>query len=207
MLLLVSGATRTVSRLVREGRAEHLGVLLRPGNGNGPTSLPWGVDNGAFTGFDAAAFRALLAGVRGCPGCLFVAAPDVVGEGRATLALFDEWHVELRASGLPVAIVAQDGMTVESVPWDRVDAIFVGGSTAWKLGADARAIALGARRRDRWVHFGRVNSLRRMRAVLSMGAQSIDGTKWSRWSDTFIPGGLADLANIDRQVRIFDDAS
>jgi hypothetical protein len=65
------------------------------------TGFPWAADNGAFTGFDAAAFASLLGRVAGKPGCLFVACPDVVGDARATLALFDIWQPVLKAVGVP----------------------------------------------------------------------------------------------------------
>ncbi len=42
--------------------------------------------------------------------CLFVAAPDVVADAEATLDLFGGWRREIASQGLPVALVAQDGL-------------------------------------------------------------------------------------------------
>ncbi|MET7951049.1 hypothetical protein [Micromonospora sp. NPDC005324] len=33
----------------------------------------------------------------------------------------------------PAALVAQDGLKAPAVPWHAIDALFIGGSTAWKL--------------------------------------------------------------------------
>jgi hypothetical protein len=196
MLLLVSGATRTVDRLRSNRR---IGRLLRPGNGNLPDDLPWAVDNGAFAAFDPDAFRSLLLRVRGLAGCHFVAAPDVVGDHVATLARFDVWERMLHQGGFPVAFVLQDGATSSSVPWDSFEALFVGGSTAFKLGPIAMAIGREAKRRGKWLHVGRVNRARRMRMAHQMGADSIDGTGFSRWPDALIPWALRQLEDIERQ--------
>lgn len=51
-----------------------------------------------------------------------------------------------------------------------------GGSTAWKLGPEARAIAVEARQRGVVVHMGRVNSRARMRYAANIGCVSCDGT-------------------------------
>jgi hypothetical protein len=76
--------------------------------------------------------------------CLFATAPDVVGDAQATLrrAYMLGW---IRYAGLPAALVAQDGLEHLATPWDDFDALFLGGSTAWKLGPAARA--LSARRK------------------------------------------------------------
>ncbi len=158
MRLLVSGATAAVRR---HAHPHFLGPLVVPHAGNRldavlAPGLPWAVDNAAFSGFDAPAFLALLAKVAGRGGCRFVACPDVVGDARATLELFAVWQPLVRSLGLPVALVAQDGLTAEAVPWDRVDALFVGGSTAWKVGDAAAEVVRAAKRRGRWVHMGRV---------------------------------------------------
>jgi EAL domain-containing protein (putative c-di-GMP-specific phosphodiesterase class I) len=79
---------------------------------------------------------------------------------------------------------------VEDTPWATVGAIFIGGTTEWKLGPQARAIILEAKRRGLWVHVGRVNSKQRIEQIYAMGVDSFDGSGWSRWPDTRIPKGL-----------------
>lgn len=200
MLLLVSGATRTVDRYRAHA---HLGRLLRPGNGNGPDELPWAIDNGAYAGFDENAWWALVSGLQGAPGCLWVVAPDVVTDAKATLVLYDTWERRIRDLGFPVAFVAQDGQTSESVPWDRLDCLFIGGTTEFKLGSVARELASQARARGKLVHMGRVNSIRRMQYAYDIGCDSVDGTSFSKFPDRWIPWGLRALARITAQVSMF----
>ena len=66
------------------------------------------IDNGAYSKFDAQAYRALLGRESGRKRfCKFVAAPDVVGSARRTLEVFNHWYPALE--GWPIALVAQDG--------------------------------------------------------------------------------------------------
>lgn len=108
--------------------------------------------------------------------CLFAAVPDVVGDGAATLAMFPPMAAKIRALGYPVALVGQDGMTPDKVPWDEIDWLFVGGSTAWKLGSAAEGLIRAAQRRGKRVHVGRVNSASRFGWFASLGCDSADGT-------------------------------
>ncbi len=41
--------------------------------------------------------------------------------------------------------------------WHRLDALFVGGSTYFKLGPTAAGLVREAKRRGLWTHMGRVN--------------------------------------------------
>jgi hypothetical protein len=109
------------------------------------------------------------------------------GDGQATLELFALWHPFL--VHLPLAYVAQDDSERIGIPWDApgLRAIFVGGSTAWKLGPGAAAVIRVAKHRGLWVHVGRVNSWRRARYFASLGADSFDGTGSSIGRDTNLP--------------------
>lgn len=148
MLLLVSGATKTIRERPDK---RHLGHLLTPKNGNSinallATGLPIACDNYAFGTFDEPAFLRMLDNIKG-KRVLWVTAPDVVADAAATLALFDVWEPVIRAHELPVALVAQDGLQDHGVPWERMDALFIGGSTAWKLGRDAARVVGEAKAR------------------------------------------------------------
>jgi hypothetical protein len=196
MRLLVSGTMKMVRTLA--GRyAANLGILLAPANRNSVRSvvklgLPWAVDNGAFSGFDEARFLRLLDRCQGQPGCLFVVAPDVVVDAKATLAAWPWWSVLIRARGLPVAFVGQDGQ--ESLPLpDDLDAYFVGGSTRWKLSQVSADLCTEARRRGCHVHVGRVNSLRRLRTAFDFGADSCDGSGYSRFAAVARSKGRTDM--------------
>ena len=109
-------------------------------------------------------------------GNLFITAPDKVGDWVTTLELFEREASILREFDFPLALVAQDGLTPEFVPWNEIDALFIGGSTEFKLGDQARELCLTARRFGIWVHMGRVNSYKRMKLAKSWGCDSVDGT-------------------------------
>lgn len=206
-MLLVSGSTRTVRGLA--GRyPDHLGHLLTPKNRNGmasllSTGLLWAADNGCFNGLDDRAFRRLLGRVAGQPRLLWVACPDRVGDARVTIELFDQWEPELRAAGIPVAFVGQDGQEDFEVPWGMCECFFVGGSTEWKLSLTAADLMAEAKRRGKWVHVGRVNSLKRMRAMHDRGADSIDGSSASMFGDVYARKYLRWLVGLERQPTLF----
>jgi hypothetical protein len=126
--------------------------------------------------------------------CLFVTVPDVVGDALATARQFERWWTAPARRGLPVALVAQDGLQDMgrwlSTAWPRIYALFIGGSTAWKLGPAARALVREAKSRALWIHMGRVNSLKRIAYAAEIGCDSIDGTGWMRWRNIRLPEGL-----------------
>jgi hypothetical protein len=93
----------------------------------------------------------------------------------------------IHAAGWPVAFMGQDGLAIADVPWASCEAVFLGGSTAWKLGRVARDLAAYGAARGKWVHMGRVNSARRLRYAVRIGCDSVDGTSFSRWSRVYIP--------------------
>jgi hypothetical protein len=143
-----------------------------------PEGQPWAADNGRFSApqdYSDAKYLAWLARMP-VESCLFATAPDVVGDASATLAMSRPMFGPIRELGYPVALAAQDGLEMEDVPWDEFDVLFIGGSTEWKLGEAAADIAREAKRRGKWVHMGRVNSLRRMRHAEAIGCDSADGT-------------------------------
>jgi hypothetical protein len=168
-----------------------VGQLFSPLNGFLPQDdlEVCGFDNGSLGRFDAKAFlRKLdrLSDVREI--CRFVAAPDVVvfgphgpiGDARRTLETFEYWYPRL--CDWPVALVAQDGQENLPIPWDLMAAIFIGGSTKWKLGHHAAAIIKAAKAMGKWVHAGRVNTPARFEYFEELGADSIDGTGLSRYT-------------------------
>jgi len=73
------------------------------------------------------------------------------------------------------------------VPWDFLDVLFLGGTTAWKLGPAAAGLTAQARRRGLAVHMGRVNSLTRLRYAASIGCHSVDGTYLAYGPDRNLP--------------------
>jgi hypothetical protein len=198
VILLVTKALPSLDRY----RCPFLGRLVTPrhwSNVPGMVSrgIEWAADNDAFNGFDETRFTTMLDGIEGAPGCRFVTCPDVVADAAGTLALLDRWEPILRARGLPVGFVGQDGLEDLEVPWDRIDAFFIGGSTEWKLGPAAAGLAAEAKRRDLWVHMGRVNSAKRIRYAHSIGCDSVDGSGYARFYDTHVPDALRLLADLE----------
>ena len=143
----------------------------------------WCADNGVFTGqFNWEKYQTWLIKMRPWRSrCVFVTAPDVVGDAVATLERYRYYAWRIKALGFPVALVGQDGL--ESLPWPpEFDAFFVGGSTEWKMGDGAAWRIRYARQRCDWIHVGRVNSQKRIRHFQLLGVDSADGT-----SITFAP--------------------
>jgi hypothetical protein len=108
--------------------------------------------------------------------CLFAVAPDVVGDAKATMEMSRPYFAKVRELGYPVALVLQDGQEGVPIPWDEIDAVFVGGSDEFKLGPVAADLCREAKRRGKWVHLGRVNSYKRFAYAASIGCDSADGT-------------------------------
>lgn len=196
MLVLVSGATATVRRLAGDPQ---LGVLVTPRARQDlakivASGMLWAADNDCFIRLDARAYKRMVGAIAGLPQLLWVACPDVVASHSRTMRRWRRWRPYLAAKGVPVAFVAQNGCTPRSVPWGQLDAVFIGGDTAWKLGPVAAAIVLEAKRRGAWVHIGRVNSAARERHFIRLGADSFDGSKHSMFPDTYIPDTLTRLS-------------
>jgi hypothetical protein len=197
MMILVSGATATFRRFAHHGC---FGVLKTPNGGNDPRviaslGLPWACDNGCGptksgrSAWSPCRFRAMVRDVVAVDRSrlLWVAIPDVLGDWRATRGRFDEWQPHVASFGLPVAYVAQDGCEDTDTPWRRFVALFVGGSTDWKMSSSVVSLVAEARARGKFVHFGRVNSRKRLRHAREIGCDTIDGTSISTWPDVFFP--------------------
>lgn len=187
MLLLVSRAAKTLTRY------EHpnLGRLITPRHYGAESKWSgfWAADNDCFQGLDRKGYLKMLAYLTDCDRdkLLFVNAPDVVGDSTATLAYFHSYAPLLHDLELPVGFVGQDGLTINATPWDDLDAFFVGGTTEWKMGLPAARLVREAKSRGKWVHMGRVNSERRFMYAQSIGCDSVDGSKFSMFADTWIP--------------------
>jgi hypothetical protein len=192
MKLLLTQALPVTER-TREAFGPNVGRLLTPRHF--PSALetvergiPIAADNDAFSEFNETRYLAMLEALAPVAERLrFVTAPDVVGEARPTLERFAVWGPELRRRGFAAGLVGQDGMTPATVPWGSFDAFFVGGSTEWKLGAEARELCQIARELGLWVHVGRVNSLKRCRLAEDMGADSVDGSGWVKFKREMLP--------------------
>lgn len=190
MHLLVTRASKTLLK----HQHPNLGRLITPrhfGNEGGWPGI-WAADNDCFQGLNRKAYLKMLAHLTEAKneGLKFVVAPDVVGDATETLSLFHSYEPLLHDLEFPVAFVGQDGLNIASAPWDHMEAFFVGGTTEWKMSLTAARLVREAKERGKWVHMGRVNSARRIRYAQSLGCDSIDGSSFSMFSDTYIPDVL-----------------
>jgi hypothetical protein len=210
MLILLNKYPRSVEKWTG---SPHVGLFVTPMRTHqipamAASGLPWAADNGCFRRFDRAGIYAMFRAVREhLGGCLFVAAPDVVGDGAETLGQFYYW-LDMMADAdenlsIPVALVAQDRMEELDLDYavGLADAVFIGGTTGYKLSRAAATVAAEFRRRGKWVHMGRVNTLGRIRAAFAMGCDSIDGSGFNLFPDANMPGALAEVARLVRTAR------
>lgn len=160
--------------------------------------LAWAADNCAYGGnFDAERFVAWLATMTPYRAtCLFVVAPDVVGDAAATLARFWQWQPQL--TGWPLAFACQDGQLPDAIP-PACDVVFIGGSTRWKLSESAMDCIRWGQAHGKGIHVGRVNWGKRyahFRIMKGSEHWTTDGTRsrfdgvertlraWKQYQDT-----------------------
>lgn len=163
-----------------------------------PNDVVWAADNGCYPAgvFDWGAYDRWLTRVSpALDRCLFLVVPDMPFDAEGTIERFEQWAPLLQKVQRPLAFVTQDGMGTEDVPWSQIDVVFVGGSTEWKTGDESALLVGEAKRRGKWAHMGRVNSLKRLRVAYTMGCDSADGT--------FLKYGPS--VNWGRLVRWMDD--
>lgn len=217
------------SEKVREAAKQNpgLGLVITPAN---PSYVDHAgdyshvmVDNGAFSEFTGKApfsedkFFALLdrivaAGLK--DKVQFVVVPDRVGSWSGTNERWEEFNERVRAYGMPLAYVGQDGIEqhLDEIPWEEFDVFFIGGSTPWKLGYDPSGeykdfnrptddelrkagllkshvdLIEEAKRRGKKIHIGRVNSFRRIEiANYGMQVDSADGNYIGAAPDKNLP--------------------
>jgi hypothetical protein len=187
---------------IRRFDSPYLGRLFTPRHVNAVENtvgagIPWAADNDAFGGFKPGPFLKMLGTLAGTPGCKFVTAPDVVADWASTLVLWDIYRPVIHDCDLPAAIVLQDG--ADHIP-SGADAVFIGGSTEWKLSPEAEALARMAKELGRWLHMGRVNSIRRLRRAQDWGCDSVDGSSWARFTDTWVPRAVTVLSHEQREL-------
>lgn len=160
MTFYLSGSVPPAARHLLDSGT--IGFMSSPNIGNRvQAGWIWAADNGCFSNYpgDLRWFSWLADNADKAAACLFAVAPDVVGDHAATLKRSLPWLSRIRALGYPVAFVGQNGATVDNVPWDAFDVLFIGGDTAWKLGPEAQSLAFYAKGVGKRVHLGRANPL------------------------------------------------
>lgn len=198
MIYFATASTGSIRDAMRAGP---LGQIVTPASGNQLLSeVRWIADNAVFGGTypGDAKYLAWLDRLGGhSDRCEFAVAPDVVGDHAATYERSLPMLDPIRQRVGRAAYAAQNGATSDGMPWQQFDALFLGGDTEWKLGIEARVLVGEARRRGKWVHMGRVNSLKRLRYADAIGCDSADGTFLAFGPDKNLPillGWLRDVA-------------
>lgn len=161
--------------MIREG----IGLMLTPyAQRKAPDARwSWAADNGCFSErWDAPTWLRWLERLPAPETALFATVPDVVADHNATLDRWDRYAPIVKALGFKIAFVLQDGATEDTVPWDELDVLFIGGSTDFKLSPEARNIAKVAKARGKNIHMGRVNSYKRMAIAKAFDCDTADGT-------------------------------
>jgi hypothetical protein len=167
----------------------------------------WAADNGCFNAKtfvgEQAWFEWLTQNQGQRSSCLFASLPDVVGSHDDTLTRSAKWFSPVTDLGYRPAFVIQDGATIESIPWGELGAVFIGGSTEFKLSNQARDIVQYAKSKSLHVHMGRVNSFRRFRYAQSIGVDTVDGTYIAFGPDINAPIVLRWSAQLNSQASLF----
>ena len=140
--------------------------------------VTYAVDNGAFTEFHKDRWLRLIEQAKqNKDKLLFVTMPDIVGSARRTSELFDLFKI----ADIPKALVLQDGIENVDIPWNELEAVFIGGTDRFKESRSALDCCRTAKMLDKWVHVGRVNTIRRLDKFIGI-ADSIDGSGISRYT-------------------------
>jgi hypothetical protein len=169
----------------------NLGFMMTPRMGNRPdlSVMKWAADTGCFTMPESFSQADYFLWLEKFPKrtCLFATAPDRLGDWIATRDVSRYVLTKLSAFGYRPALVAQDGLEPVNVDWNLFDCLFIGGTTEWKESRHAEKLARETKRRGKWLHMGRVNSLRRMQIARDWGCDSVDGTYLAFGRDTLRP--------------------
>ncbi len=150
--------------------------------------VPWVMDNGAFTDFDKRSYSRMAQVAINDPECVWFTLPDVVGSHDETRLLFDYWKIHLTNFFIPepdfsnkAAFVIQDGANIFDIPWSEITAVFLGGTTKFKLSREAfKLLEYAKHEKKKWVHVGRVNTQGRIGYFHGI-ADSIDGSGIARF--------------------------
>lgn len=180
--------------VVEHMKAGLIGFIDTPRQRNTrPPGVAWIADNGCYSNKWQADhwWSFLTRHADDARHCWFATAPDVVGDADATLRRSTPWLTRIRELGYRVAYVAQDGIENHPPPYDDIDCVFIGGTTQFKLGAQARDVITQAHEHSLITHMGRVNSEKRYRYARTLGCASVDGTYLTFGPDTNLPKLLA----------------
>lgn len=137
----------------------------------------WAADNDCFTEYNPERIHRWFKRWQPyAPSCLFFNCPDVIKDATGTLERFVIWKPIIKGLGWRVAFTVQNGMHNYTIPYDEIDALFIGSSDDVKYSDYMRGVIQEAKKRGLWVHNGRVNTISAIRLSAAMGCDSFDGT-------------------------------
>jgi hypothetical protein len=219
MHLLVSNANNRYKRLASKRPMppkpeKFLGDFLGPRCTKARDHTPiWAADNDAFSGFSPKKYLKMLdliAKAKKPPA--FVTAPDVVCDHFASVDLLLRWLPELQQRNLPIGFVLQNGCEAawdyhisrgEWFPWDEVDCFFIGGDTPFKFSPFIQKFTAFASC-EKWIHMGRVNSVKRLRYAMRIGCHSCDGSGMACFTNSvLLPMIIASQDKTQPELKLY----
>lgn len=143
----------------------------------------WALDNGVFSDKwqEGVWLRRLEKLAEFTPTCIGAVVPDVISDHEATLERWQQYAQTVKDLGYKAAFATQLGATVENIPWDEVDVLFIGDSEVNRRQYCFPLID-EAIRRGIHVHVGRINSVSAIERYWR--ADSVDGTNFKFNSHT-----------------------
>ena len=187
---MVSYASRTGTRRNLAAMREAGWRLLVSAKGVLRTEgMQYAIDNGAWTAFqrgerfDEAAFGRVVEKLG--EGADWIVVPDIVCGGMESLEYSLRWLERLKGIPTRLLIAVQNGMVPDDVRelLSPSTGLFIGGDTVFKL-SSLDAWSKLARRRNCYLHVGRVNSAKRIAICAAAGVNSFDGTSVTRFAKT-----------------------
>ena len=178
-MIYLSGCLPSKPHLQQLLRDNNCGILVTPFSQKSLSDPDWiwAADNGCFS--SKWEYKTWATWIQKKPNpdtALFAVVPDTVSDPIETLEKWETHHQFVRHLGFKPAFVLQDGATNQTIPWEQLDCLFIGGSTEYKLSDHAKRFVHKAKQLGKWVHMGRVNSQKRIELAFNWGCDSADGT-------------------------------
>lgn len=197
MIVMPSNNSGRAVVMLSDAYPGRVGNLHTPDAVRKPKPVPYALDNGVFGAWargrdwDEGKFYKAL-DFYDPKECRWVVVPDWVGDKELTLKKWGEHSERVRETGHTLAFAVQDGMGAGDVPMignkknGEPPVIFVGGLDVFKW----RTLPMWCREFER-VHAARVNTYRLLWMAHESGAESCDGTGFTR-GDQRQWGGLCE---------------
>lgn len=204
-MLYLTGCIPKNPELQQQLLDNNIGALLTPISQRSTPSSDWiwAADNACFASkWDEKKWFSWLESKPNPASALFATVPDVVADHAGTRERWDRYAPMVSRLGYKPAFVLQNGATIDDVPFDTMGALFIGGTTDFKLSKEAREFVSICKEKNIWVHMGRVNSLRRMEIAKSWGCDSVDGTYLAFGPDVNTPK-LIKMVVMVNQPKLF----